>query len=123
MREAGDIPLHGLQDAVKDAAYASGAVGAEAARKKWDTDELKELRKKRRRCNDKAVRSTLSKEIAKKTRKALRTWQTQRLGEQLEKFRDLRNLDKIAAEPKQRKAATQPPPAAFADMLRRAEAC
>ena len=110
--------IQSLQDVMRKAASESGATARQKANKQWDTEELKELRRRRRRCRVRAERTALSKEIAKKTRRALRNWQTQRLGEQLEKFRDLKNLGKIAAEPKQRKVAVQPPGEAFAGMLR-----
>ena len=114
-----NISVHDLQSLVRDAADDSGEVthSSQTVKRPWDTSELQSLRSRRRACVDRAERRVLSKQIWKKTRQALRTWQTLRLRHQLEQFSDLKQLERIAAEPVQRKAVSvlRPTADAFAN--------
>ena len=65
--------------------------------KPWNDGELGRLRAARRTCVEKAERRDLSKQIQILTRQQLRKWQTQRLRLQLEKFQDLKQLEKICS--------------------------
>ena len=111
VRLSNPTQLSDLKAAVCDAAVHHGAVqfGQKSSRRPWDTDELNDLRACRRTCTDKSRRSQLSKDIFRKTRAALRAWQTERATVQLEKFSDIRSLERFAMAPAIRKASVQPP--------------
>ena len=118
--ETGDInSLRGVHECVKAAADSSGATktGRATAGKAWDTAALRELRQKRRDCSDRHERARLSKTIATDTRRLLRKWQTERLTEQLSKFKELDQLHRINAEPVKKHTSQRPAPREFADVL------
>ena len=111
--------VESVQDLVFNAALTSGAVSSpKATRRQWDTQELKDLRDERRSCRVKARRSFLSKLIQKKTRIALRAWQTERLRERLENFNDLKQLSRICQAPVEKRACLKPVAAEFVQSLK-----
>ena len=64
----------------------------------WDTEQLQEMRQRRRVLRGPA-KAELSKQISKETRKALRTWQTERAHGLLDRFSNLRALPGVRAGP------------------------
>ena len=110
--------IDALQSVACQAATRHGAVaiGCRPQAKPWDTAELADLRASRRACRDHVQRRELSKIIFRKTRAALRTWQTEKARGQLEKFVRLGMLERFAREPVLRKSATQPSAEQFANL-------
>ena len=103
------------------AALQSGAASKaqHEAPRPWDTVELQTLRALRRTCTEKVTRARLSKQIQKKTRYALRTWQNSPLQSQLESFTDLKQLSRICNVPTARQGPVRPEPVKFAESLRK----
>ena len=82
--------LHDVHDVVKSAFHVAEDGCMQPSQhnklKPWDSEHLRALRAARRRTRDMRERRVLSKQISTDTRRALRTWQTQRLRTQLESF-------------------------------------
>ena len=117
--------MSGVHECVKTAAESSGATttGKATAGKAWDTAALREVKQKRRDCSDRHGRARLSKIIATDTRRLLRKWQTDRLTEQLSKFKELGQLQRINAEPAKKHTSQRPAPGEFADVLEAVYTC
>lgn len=75
--------------------------------KPWDTDELQDLRQRRKQCNDASGRAKFSTLITKYTRAALRKYKSQLAGKRLEEFMDIQQLSNLHMYPVKRKQQLQ----------------
>jgi len=107
-----------LHRCVQQAAETNQAVSSKTrSPRPWDTAELRTLRDERRRTSDLKDRRQISKKIHAEMKKILRQCQTQRLRDKLESFKDLKELERICADPVKRKSVIRPSSDDFAACL------
>ena len=84
----------------------------------WDTDELRDLRQRRRSTADVVLRRMLSKQIWRDTRAQLRKWRTEQAQAKLLEFTRLKGLQQTHMYPVLRNAPMKPDFAKCAELLR-----
>ena len=86
-------------------------------RKGWDSPGLRALQAERRAARDRQERGRLSKLIWRETRRSLRSWRRQQVQDTLQRFENLKDLDRAHMYPVRRQCGQQPDFARCAEML------
>ena len=114
-----DRNLHSLRD-LEDVLIESSAHlprPSQSKRKGWDSPGLRALQAKRRVTRDKQERCRLSKLIWRQTRQTLRSWRREQVLETLQRFENLKDLERAHMYPVRRQCVQQPDFARCAEML------